>query len=657
VSHPPDPLLRLARWLALCLLLAGLSGLFETLGPLGLARAQAQAYTEHDGPQERQQEGQTPPPGAVLTLQQARLEAPGRAPLAVELPHEWKQGLAGFSGVAVYRMPFEAPGGSELLGVYVPRACSTLEVFVNGELVGSGGRLEPPYPRNCYYPNLFPLPRALLKDQGNELRIHLAGHAFGEASSRQRSSGLSAVQLGPFEDLKEAYDSQYFWSISFVQAISTSLLGFGLALLGLWLARRRDRHMLYFALFAIGWAALTARLVTRWSFGGHGATEAFLAFAFFPVVSCAMLFLFRLLGRRWRWMDWALLLQCGAVALLMAGTPPAQRLFAATSLYLLGSLEFFACVLAFLLLAWRRRRMDFWLVGFVLVQSLVVLGVEMAQQHELLPLPPLALGHFTMPLVFAVMAVRLIQLFVRALSRAETLNRELELRVVGKSREIERNWQQIAALRTAQAAQEERRRIASDLHDDLGAQLLTIAHTSQSGGPPERIAAMARQALEDMRLSVRGMKGHATPAQEAVADWRAETVTRLSEAGLQPLWTADELPPELLLPARTHLQLTRILREAVSNAIHHSGGRHCAVRIGFDGSTLTLEVQDDGRGMAPDSGGQRGHGLPNIERRVRLLGGEHRFSAPPGDGSGTLLAVRIPLSLPVPPPATLELSP
>ena len=625
VSHPFAPLLRLVLWLAMGLVLAAL--------PRAPARAE--------------------PDQGLLSLEQAQLALPGRAPSAVALPHEWDAAMLGFSGVAVYRLQFDAPAGKGLLGVYVPRACSTLEVFVNGERIGAGGHMALPYSRNCYYPNLFPLPRALLQATGNRLEVHLAGHAFGEASSRQRSSGLSAVALGRFDALKERYDTRYFWAITVVQTIATCLLGFGLALLGLWLARRRDRHLLYFALFAIGWAGLTARLVSRLSLGTHWATEAFVAFAFFPVVSCAMLFLVRLLGRRWRWMDWALVLQGVAVALLIVFTPPGQLLFTATALYLLGIAEFSVCVLAFLWLAWPRHRMDFWLVGFVLVHSIALLGLEMAQQYGLLPLPELALSHFSMPLVFAVMALRLIQLFVRALTQAETLNRELELRVVGKSREIERNWQQIAALRTAQAAQDERRRIASDLHDDLGAQLLTIAHTSQSGAQPERIAAMARQALEEMRLSVRGLKGPATAAQEALADWRAETVTRLSEAGFEPQWTADEPPADLILPARTHVQLTRILREAVSNAIRHSGGRRCAVRIGFERGALALEVEDDGRGLPPDSGAQRGHGLPNIERRVRQLGGEHRFSTPPEGGPGTLLSVRIPLL----PPATQESPP
>src|SRR3569832_64128 len=136
-----------------------------------------------------------------------------------------------------------------------------------------------------------------------------------------------------------------------------------------------------------------------------------------------------------------------------------------------------------------------------------------------------------MPVVFVVIALRLIQQFVAALNHGETLNRDLERRVEEKSLEIERSWQQIASLRTAEAAQRERQRIASDLHNDLGAQLLTIAQGSTAWHDPERIAGMARDALNEMRLSVRGMVGEAMPVADVVADWRAEAVSRLATAG------------------------------------------------------------------------------------------------------------------------------
>lgn len=193
-------------------------------------------------------------------------------------------------------------------------------------------------------------------------------------------------------------------------------------------------------------------------------------------------------------------------------------------------------------------------------------------------------------------------------------------------------------------AREERRRIASDLHDDLGAQLLTIAQASQKAQERERIAGLARQALEDMRLSVRGLSGEPAPAEDVLADWRSECVTRLAAAGITPRWECGDAPRGLLLPARLHVQLTRVLREAVSNTIRHSGAKHCTVRIAFDGDAMRIAIEDDGRGV--ESGGTRaggGHGLGNIERRVRALGGEHRHERP--DAGGARLVVQVPLGM------------
>ena len=85
-------------------------------------------------------------------------------------------------------------------------------------------------------------------------------------------------------------------------------------------------------------------------------------------------------------------------------------------------------------------------------------------------------------------------------------------------------------------ARQERRRIASDLHDDLGAQLLTIAQSSNHASR-ERIAGMARQALDEMRLSVRGLAGEPAGVGDVLADWRAESVTRLDAAGFQADWS------------------------------------------------------------------------------------------------------------------------
>jgi len=578
--------------------------------------------------------------GHALTVAEAAV-AGTDAWRQVALPHEWEATHPGFSGTLEYRLRFDAPAG-ELPALYVQRACTNLEVLVNGELVGAGGRMVPPVTRNCYYPHLFSLPRSLLKPQDNELRIRVAGFAANEVSARQRAAGLSQIELGPQGDLQRSYDAQLFWNITVAQVIATTVGALGVAMLALWAARRRDGYLLYFGLFTVGWALISARLFVRDLPLSHHVVELAICSAFPPVLACAYLFLMRLVDLRWPWMDRLLLVQAVLAPLLLWLALP-ELLPVATAVYNLLALEFLVCLAAFFRVAWRSHRGDFWLLGAVLVLALFLAGAEIALQNDLLALPKVHLIHFAMPLIFAVIGLRLIQLFVRALQQSETLNQQLEQRVAQKSEEIARNWQQIAQLQTAQAAQDERRRIASDLHDDLGAQLLTIAQASQAGGEPDRVARLARQAMEEMRLSVRGLTGSAAGAQDALADWRAETMTRLADAGLEGRWEADEVPPEMILPARTHVQLTRVLREAVSNAIRHARARRCIVRLRFPPGQLVLEVEDDGRGIeAAGARGERGHGLLNIERRVRNLRGEHRFAHPAG--GGTRLCVVVPLA-------------
>ena len=145
-----------------------------------------------------------------------------------------------------------------------------------------------------------------------------------------------------------------------------------------------------------------------------------------------------------------------------------------------------------------------------------------------------------------------------------------------------------------------------------------------------------------MRQSVRGMAGKAVPADEALADWRAELVGRLDGAGLAVQWQADEPPPGLVLLPRLHLQITRILREAVSNVIRHSGARHCRIALSLGGGRLAISVEDDGQGLPEGPPAGKGLGLASIERRARQLGGTHEASR--SSLGGARIQVEVPLA-------------
>ncbi len=194
-------------------------------------------------------------------------------------------------------------------------------------------------------------------------------------------------------------------------------------------------------------------------------------------------------------------------------------------------------------------------------------------------------------------------------------------------------------------ASEERERIADDLHDDLGAKLLSLAHAGARSAAGVEVNRLAREALEELRLSVRHLKAQPLPLADVLADWRAEAVQRLTAAGIEVDWDAQVSGQPAPLSGRASSQLTRVLREAVSNVIRHSGGALCRVLLQVRETDLHLEVEDNGGGMATQDGAAAaGNGLDNIERRVRRLGGTHRFAT--GTLGGTLLMVHVPLEPP-----------
>ena len=94
-----------------------------------------------------------------------------------------------------------------------------------------------------------------------------------------------------------------------------------------------------------------------------------------------------------------------------------------------------------------------------------------------------------------------------------------------------------------------------------------------------------------MRLSVRGLAGKPVRLDDALADWRAETMVRLTQAKIEAVWNHPDDGVSQTLPARVFMQLTRILREAVSNVIKHSSATHCEVRCAVLDGELQVTVQ------------------------------------------------------------------
>ncbi|KPF49151.1 histidine kinase [beta proteobacterium AAP51] len=566
----------------------------------------------------------------------------GAPATTVALPDEWARTRGGQGGPAWYRVQLPrlgSPDDDGLYAMFIEHVCSNLEVYVNGERVHSGGRMNPPYTHNCNFPQLVSLPSAMLNRDSNTVDIKVVGHALAEVGSRQRAGALSALVVGPQSELAAWHARRTALQVGAPQAVGATLVLMGGFMFVLGFMNRRESHLAYFGALSVGWALVDLRLWLRHMPLGHSETEFLLCAMLGFITWAAVQFLLRYGGARHPLVDLLLPLQCAllAVSLVLAGP---QRLHAVASLwYLVLALEVLAAAAWHLHTMHHQRRVrSLWVMAVLMGVTTVAGVIEFISQWT--GARPLAshIAQLVMPVVFVLVGLRLVQQHGRALNHAVHDKAVLELRVREATAEIERNFHQMAELRVEQVTERERKRIAADLHDDLGAKLLTIVHTSDS----ERISTLAREALEEMRLSVRGLTGRPVRLTDALGDWRAEVVSRLAQAGIEGEWEAPEDLPQTL-SARAYVQTTRILREATSNIIKHSGATHCTVTASINEGDFLFIVQDNGDGIAPQTEGRldRGHGLASMKNRAKQLNGQCLVES--GPGYGTVIRLTLPL--------------
>ncbi|MFH9063420.1 sensor histidine kinase [Streptomyces coeruleorubidus] len=201
-----------------------------------------------------------------------------------------------------------------------------------------------------------------------------------------------------------------------------------------------------------------------------------------------------------------------------------------------------------------------------------------------------------------------------------------------------------AARRRADA---ERLRIAQELHDVLAHSISVINVQAGVGlalldSDPEQartalttIKAQSKEALGEVRqvLDTLRAPGDAPRAPAPGLDRLPELVEQAASAGL----TVDvQGEPPRLAPG-TDLAAFRIVQEALTNVVRHSGSRHARVRLAHDADGLRLRIDDDGPATGADAGGS-GNGLAGMRERAAALGGTIE-AGPRPDGGFRVLAV------------------
>ena len=198
-----------------------------------------------------------------------------------------------------------------------------------------------------------------------------------------------------------------------------------------------------------------------------------------------------------------------------------------------------------------------------------------------------------------------------------------------------------------------RTRIATDLHDDIGANLTRIALLSEVAqqqatagtvGPRNFLPAIADIARESV-ASMNDIVWAVSPDQDSLLDltrrMRRHAEELFSQREIELSFHAPDAEQDLHLSVGVRRDVLLIFKEAVSNAAKHSACDKVEIAFHSNHTRLMLSISDNGKGFAPENSNGEGQGLRSMTRRAMGLGGKLEITSQPGQG--TTVAFTMPL--------------
>ncbi len=204
-----------------------------------------------------------------------------------------------------------------------------------------------------------------------------------------------------------------------------------------------------------------------------------------------------------------------------------------------------------------------------------------------------------------------------------------------------------ALRRVVRAQEQERRRLARELHDETGQALASILlglkSAEDASDPAQREAvARLRELVVTTLHDVRRLAVELRPA--ALDDFGlVPALGRLAESfreGSEVELEVESRLGEERLPGEVETAVYRIVQEALTNVLKHAGAKHVSILLTRKNESVSIVIEDDGRGFRPGETSDSGLGLAGMQERVNLLDGTLAIESSPG--KGTTLVVSVP---------------
>lgn len=550
---------------------------------------------------------------------------------AVTLPARWRM-APGAVSVRHFRLTFQCLGPlpSEL-AIYLPRFEQRLQLELNGSAI-PGGVLEDRWGGAIGMASgLVRVPRERLRAGENVLTLTLETGPAIYGSLGPVLAGDPA-DLVPRATLRRFFEHE-LKTVIFGMEMLVALLCTILALTG-----RGER--------GFGWLALSAGTACVFSLGIFAPLVPLLAhwtpqlFSLSVASSLGLLgFMYFYVGRREPRFFLPVVAAVAVAPVAIAASPadPGQVLLFLLAPLILASL--LACIVLAAGAVRENRRADLvFIYGGLLALTAGTLRDTLVREGVL---DGVTLWTRNMhPLILLGVVGFAMYRYVARARRVASFSSELATSLAAREEELRQLFREEREKAQWIAAEKERLRIISELHDGVASQLVSIVALSESAEDMgTSVRDIARDALRELRLVIDTTSSDAMSLDFVLGAFRERCLGPVERTGLQVTWAIGALPPvQGLTPAQAQ-DIMRILQEALANALRHGEPDAITVSGRIAGNRVELGLENSGgRSLAEGTGGR---GMENSRRRAAALGGAISHEAIPG---GT----RVRLSFPLP---------
>jgi signal transduction histidine kinase len=473
---------------------------------------------------------------------------------------------------------------------------------------------------------LIPVPRAALRPGTNEIRL---------AINSNFDLGAGSIRLGPQDQLQEQHFWLNFWRTTAPIAANFAMLFLSIAALFLWLARHDEHEHLFLALSGFMWFARNYDFYAPRMPIDPQLFANLTLYASYFAAAASLSFCLVWMRVNYRFLAIAAAFGLGA---LFAGFH-ALELIPTVAIYVVTlAMGVAICVMLFQAVR-NKGYQKHWPLFLVCTVCMI------ANFHDLGRTVGTrwwdGLGFYTQPFDGLLMCLTVLIAFGRqslaAFSSLENVNQDLEKRVATVQAELAASEEERRNLEVAAALERERERLMSEVHDGIGSSLVTALAVAKREGHPKPTVDLLSRAVSDLKITVDSLDPMNGDLLALLGSLRHRLEPGLTKAGLTVKWDVRAVPLLPWLDSTNALHLLRLVQEAASNALAHSGGNlltfHCGPANHQGVAGVNIIIADNGSGFDPAPVIGSGRGLANMQARAAALTGVLDWDIAPGAGT------------------------